>query len=900
VVDRRFIEEAFPVKEISEESAVEKSVRHGHISTLHIWWARRPLASSRATNYSALIGAPKSPADQNKVKEFVIKLSQWNSSLDQDLMEKARGEVLRANKNSIPKVLDPFAGGGSIPLEAMRLGCETYASDYNPVATLILKCTIEYPQKYGRSMKSKQGLVSPKSNRLLEDVRKWGYWVSEKARKELGSFYPHEDDGATPVAYMWARVIPCQNPACNGQIPLMRQFWLARSETKKVSLFPFSSRGVVKFKVVGTGYEKMPLGFDPEKGTVSKAVATCLLCGSVVDGKTTRRLFLEGKASQRMIAAIFHTKGTMGKFYRPATEDDMSVFQKAELQLDLKRKRLQREWGLDPVPDEPTPEGKGRGAERAFSIRNYNLNTWGDLFNSRQKLTLLTFVEKVREAFTEMAKEGYPHEYARAIASYLALGIDRLVDYGSVLCVLNPTGGRGVKNSFSRQTIQMVWDYAESNPFNPEGAGWDTACEKNEKWIEHASMIKGGGSISVTQASATSIPFPDGYFDAVFTDPPYYDNVPYSYLSDFFYVWLKRSVGSLYPDLFATPLSPKKEEAVAYSNMEGGFQAGTDFFEEMLGKSFKEIDRVLKPNGISLIVYAHRSTAGWETMINSLLDSGLVVTGAWPLRTEKRGRLRSQESAALASSIYMIARKFQKLPTGFYNEVRQELRTHLHVRLDKIWEEGIGGADFLISAIGFSIEVFGKYEKIIDDEGNTIRADRMLEDVRRIVTDYAVRQVLHNGFAEEISPMTRFYVLWRWAFGDAKIDFDDAKKLAQSVGIDMPKSGNKGFIKKDKEFVQVLGPDERDVRDLDNSRELIDVLQRVLLLWKRGLSEEITRVLAESGFGRSEAFYRVAQAVSESLPTGSAEKKLLEGFVAGSDKLKADSREESNQARLFE
>jgi adenine-specific DNA methylase len=334
--------------------------------------------------------------------------------------------------------------------------------------------------------------------------------------------------------------------------------------------------------------------------------------------------------------------------------------------------------------------------------------------------------------------------------------------------------------------------------------------------------------------------------------------------------------------------------------MEGGFQAGTDFFEEMLGKSFKEIDRVLKPNGISLIVYAHRSTAGWETMINSLLDSGLVVTGAWPLRTEKRGRLRSQESAALASSIYMIARKFQKLPTGFYNEVRQELRTHLHVRLDKIWEEGIGGADFLISAIGFSIEVFGKYEKIIDDEGNTIRADRMLEDVRRIVTDYAVRQVLHNGFAEEISPMTRFYVLWRWAFGDAKIDFDDAKKLAQSVGIDMPKSGNKGFIKKDKEFVQVLGPDERDVRDLDNSRELIDVLQRVLLLWKRGLSEEITRVLAESGFGRSEAFYRVAQAVSESQPTGSAEKKLLEGFVAGSDKLKADSREESNQARLFE
>lgn len=899
MMNRRAIEETFPVKEISEESAMEKSMRHGHISTLHIWWARRPLASSRATNYTALIGAPESPAERGKVKEFVIKLSKWNNSLDQSLMERAKNEVIKANSNSIPKVLDPFAGGGSIPLEAMRLGCDTYASDYNPVATLILKCTLEYPQAYGRDTKSKQGLISQKSNRLLDDVRKWGKWVSEKARKELGAFYPQETDGAIPVAYMWARAIPCQNPACNGQIPLMRQYWLARSENKKVSLFPFSSGGEVKFRVVGAGYERIPAGFDPEKGTVSKAIATCLLCGSVVDGRTTRSLFVAGKASEKMIAVIAHSEGTMGKRYRTATESDMRIFKDSEIQLEGKRKQLRKQWGLDPIPDEATPEGKGRGAERAFSIRNYNLNSWGDLFNSRQKLTLITFVEKVRDAYSEMVKEGYQREYARAIASYLALGIDRLVDYGSVLYVLNPTGARGVVHTFGRQTLQMVWDYAESNPFNPLGAGWDTACEKNEKWIEHASMIK-GGPISVTQASATSIPFPDDHFDAVFTDPPYYDNVPYSYLSDFFYVWLKRSIGALYPDLFATPLTPKKEEAVAYSNMKGGFEAGKMFFEEMLSKSFKEIDRVLKPNGISLIVYAHRSTAGWETMINSLLDSGLVVTGAWPLRTEKRGRLRSQESAALASSIYMIARKFQKMPTGFYNEVRQELRTHLHTRLDKIWKEGVGGADFLISAIGFSIEVFGKYEMIIDDEGNTIRADRMLEDVRRIVTDYAVRQVLHNGFAEEISPMTRFYVLWRWAFGEAKIDFDDAKKLAQSVGIDMPQSWNKGFIKKDKEFIQVLGPDERDLRDLDNSRELIDVIHKVLLLWKRGQQEEITRVLTDSGLGKSEAFYRVAQAVSESLPSGSVEKKLLEGFVAGSDKLRADLREEHTQTRLFE
>ena len=273
--NRRFIEESFPVKEVGIESAREKNIRHGHISTLHIWWARRPLASSRATNYAALIPASENVDEWNKTREFIINFSKWENSLDQSMIKKAREDILKAYGGKPPKVLDPFGGGGAIPLEALRLGCETYSNDLNPVAVLIQKCTLEYPQKYGKKIvvqekpsglfKGKDNCSEKEINPLLEDVKKWGNWVLEEAKKEIGKFYPEEPDGSIPVGYIWARTIPCQNPSCvdqDGQptkIPLMRQFWLAKKDNKKVSLFPYvekvgqSSR--LSFKIVGDGYE---------------------------------------------------------------------------------------------------------------------------------------------------------------------------------------------------------------------------------------------------------------------------------------------------------------------------------------------------------------------------------------------------------------------------------------------------------------------------------------------------------------------------------------------------------------------------------------------------------------------------------------------------------------------
>ncbi|MGB9765799.1 MAG: DUF1156 domain-containing protein, partial [Candidatus Saccharicenans sp.] len=320
--DKRLIEVTFPVKEVSEISAKEKNIRHGHISTLHIWWARRPLASSRATNFAALIPAPDDPVELEKKRQFIIELSKWENSLNQSLLEKARKEILEANGGVPPKVLDCFAGGGSIPLEALRLGCETHAVEYNPVAVLILKCTLEYPQKYGRAqnISSDLKLGSQKStNPLLDDVEKWGNWVLKEAQEEIGNFYPADEDGYIPVGYIWARTIPCQNPTCGAEISLMRQFWLAKKENKKVALYPYIYGKKVKFKIVGTGYEKMPKDFDPERGTVSRAVAICPVCGSTIDDKTTRRLFQEGKAGERMVAVVLHHPERSGKTYRLAT-----------------------------------------------------------------------------------------------------------------------------------------------------------------------------------------------------------------------------------------------------------------------------------------------------------------------------------------------------------------------------------------------------------------------------------------------------------------------------------------------------------------------------------------------------------------------------------------------------
>ena len=894
--NKRFIEESFPVKEVSEESVRERNISQGHISTLHIWWARKPLASSRASEFAALVPSPKDEDELRETRQFIVDYSKWQNSLKPGFIEAARKKIIAANDGVPPKVLDPFAGGGSLALESLRLGCETYASDLNPVAVLLEKATLEYPQKFGRHNTSTTLGGPQKSNSFAEEIERWGEWVLVETRREIERFFPADADGSTAVGFYWMRTIPCQNPSCQSVVPLTTNWWLAKKHNKRVSLYPYVEDKQLKFKIVGDGYVEMPIEFDPDRGTVSRAITKCLVCGSMTDAATTRKKFQDGAASQMMVAVILHKPGTSGKRYRAATRRDFEIFEEAETYLKNERKDLAQTLGFDPVPDEDIPLMSG-----TFNVPLYGIQVWGDLFNSRQKLALIIFVEKVREAYRNIVALTKDDEYAKAIATYLALGVDRLADRNSVLCGWENTTEK-IGHTFGRQALGMLWDYFEANPFSNSTGNWKLSIRYVSHVVEHLSQISSSAA-SVTQSSATSLPYQDNYFDAIFTDPPYYNVVPYADLSDFFYVWLKRAIGDLYPDLFATRLTPKSEEIAELSGWDSIRYSHKDkhFFESKLKKTFQEVFRVLKPNGIALVVYAHKSLEGWESLINSLLDSGLVVTGAWPLSTENVVRLRAKESATLASTIYIVARKIERLPVGFNNEVREELKKHLNQKLDRLWREGISGADFFIAAIGSAIEVFGKYEKVMDYEGNVIRADKLLDDVQHIATDYAVKQILHDGLGATISNLTRFYVLWRWNYADSKVHFDEARKLAQSCDIDLSREwGKNGFIKKEKEFVRVLGPQVRRLESLKDSSELIDVLHYILLLWEQSKQNEIVEALSERGYSQSEALRRVSQAVAQTLPNESKEKKLLEGFLPSWGRLRQEIKEASGQMKLSE
>ncbi len=895
---KSFIEVDFPVKAVSEESVREKNIRHGHISTLHIWWARRPLAASRASIYAALTPEPGDEKKREERKKFIAELCKWENSNNKVLIEKARKDILEANGGVPPRVLDPFAGGGAIPLEALRLGCETYASDLNPVAVLIEKATLEYPQKYCRPVKIKADNLEGEIevNPLLEDVRKWGKWVLEETRNELAGFYPPDPDGSVPVGYIWARTVRCQNPGCGAEIPLMRQTWLARKSNKKVALRVLVNRKknppFIEFEVV----RDEEIDFDPSKGTISRANVICPACGSGIEAKTLRREARQGRMGERMVAVVLKHPDRPGKIYRVATERDMKPFRAAEKALEVKRKKLMEEWGIDPLPDELMPPKGPRG----FCVQRYGMTRWGDIFNPRQKLTLLTLISNFRRMDDGVQSEKGVQERSRSLKTYLALAADMTVA-GTNSLTRWKVGSEAIINLYSRQALSMVWDYIENNPFSFSTGGYEQGMDYYLKVIDHLSKVNATPA-TIEQASAQSLPFKDNYFNAVFTDPPYYDNVPYSYLSDFFYVWLKRSIGDLYPELFATPLTPKSNEIVAYSHQEGGYEAGKKRFEEMLTESFKEIYRVLKDDGIACIVFAHKSTEAWESIINALLNSGLYLTASWPVKTEMQSRLRAKESAALASSIYMVCRKRKEGKTAYFNEIKADIEKRVHEKLEQFWKEGISGSDFFISAIGPAVEVFGKYERVEKLSGERVTISELLEYVRKVVSEYALSRILEKPQLGGIDVQARFYLLWRWTYNTARVHFDDARKLSQAVGIELTEYWNRGFIKKEKEFIKVLSASDRGRDFLKRAPEnMVDLLHQVLLYWSRNDRKAISELLARTGHAKNDDFWRLAQAIAEVLQDGEKEKQMLQGFLYGRESyVKAARGASSEQESLFE
>lgn len=927
---RRLIEEDFPIFEVSKESAREKSIRHGHISTIHIWWARRPLAACRAAIFASLVPDPATMTAPDPVKEyadflmdilpqapnereseylgmrarkrllkFVADLSPWEASSNQQLLKKARkiievgtavinglrkkelAEVIEGKRKvEMPKVLDPFAGGGSIPLEALRLGCEAHAVEYNPVAVLILKATLEWPQKYGE--------------KLIKDVEKWGNWVLEEAGKEIGKFYPEQaetkqkslveggkKDGWIPVGYIWARTMQCQNPACGAEIPLMNQFWLRRKEDSSgkadwknsIYLHPNVRKNEkrVEFDIVeGKRIE----GFDPNKGTrptpQARASFECPLCGAIYKSRDLQKESQTGGLGERMVCVILHNPNMVRKNYRIPVSSDLVAFNAAA---EFLRKKS-REWDgdLPLVPD----ESMDTNDSTTVAGRGYGIKCWKEMFNERQICAIVTFGQNLRNVH-EVVKQSEGSEYATALVTMLALVVDKIADY-------NSKGTRWVSGEFigstlTRQALPMVWDYTETNPFSGSTGDWAGAKGWVIKVLEHLVEIR--SKSTVANGSAAHLELSDAMCDAVVTDPPYYDNISYAVLSDFFYIWLKRWVGEYHGDLFSTPLSPKSEEIIQSESRYASKEEAKCFYRKMMAKALSEQQRVVRKDGIISIVFAHKTTQAWETLIEALLESDITPTSSWPVHTEREARTVAQESAALASSFFLACRKREGNRTAYFKDIKQELDKRIMERLDHFWQEGIRGADFFISAIGPAVEVFGRYEKVKKLSGDEVSVSELLDEVRSRVTEYALRRILHGVSLEKIDPLSRFYLLWRWTYNGETIAYDDARKLAQAVGVELDHIRGTGRLVSGKDKITVAKPEERKIEEIARKQpvSLIDALHKACLLWKADRRKELEGFLADVGVANDPTFWETAQALSELLPDGDREKQMIQGLL---------------------
>ncbi len=691
---KRLIEVDLPIKKISEHSRREKSIRHGHISTLHIWWARRPLAACRAVICAALWVDPADPLCPEKFRkdaaalmkhffdpmgtdskdfndplvlrgallDFIADFANWDNSTKKEYLETSRAltqsahESLGGAPGTKPLVVDPFAGGGSIPLEALRVGADAFASDLNPVAVLLNKVVLEYIPKYGQ--------------RLADEVRKWGEWIKQEAENELGQFYPKDPDGATPIAYLWARTITCEGPGCGAEVPLMRSLWLAKKGSRSVALriIPNPKEKRVDFEIIEKVQAK-----DVGEGTVKRGSATCPCCGFTTPVASVRKQFRArrgGAADARMFCVVTTKAVQQGRFYRLPNERDLETVRKAAEELERRKKEHKGELSL--VPDEPLPPQGTLG----FRVQLYGMEQWGDIFTHRQALALTTLARLVREAGKKLADE-HENGMAMAVQTCLALAVSKSSDLNNALCTFRATS-QCVDHLFSRQAIPITWDFAEAVLTCDATGSWESMYNRSADGLESCILNKNGGiNSNVEQISATIHPLPDDSAACFITDPPYYDAIPYADLSDFFIVWINRAAGEIHKGLFAKGLSPKDYECIV-DEVKGKDKT---FFEKTMGKVMFEGRRILMPKGIGVIVFAHKSTSGWEAQLQAMIDAGWVMTGSWPIDTEMGSRLRAMDSAALASSIHLVCRPRapgSESAVGDWRDVLQELPVRIH------------------------------------------------------------------------------------------------------------------------------------------------------------------------------------------------------------------------------
>jgi adenine-specific DNA methylase len=865
--DRRLIEEKLPLKEVNAESAREKSLRHGHISTMHPWWARRPLAMSRAVVFGTLMPDPGDKAKRRELLTAIARAAPFESKLNGSAIDDLRRYLADAFPGERPKVLDCFAGGGSIPLEALRLGCDATAVDINPVAHLVQKCILEYPQRFGQLSEDGESL-------LAEDFVKWADWVRDLVKSKLERVFPADEDGRRPSVYFWARTMRCPDPGCGAEIPLLSSFWLANSKRRTVWVKVTGKPGVVSLEVK----EGMPP--EPEllsTGTVKTSSVTCPGCSTSMKATAVREYAKKIGLGSRLYAVLEIDDGN--RRYRLPRVDEVEGAEK--LATDLLSQIDETPDGSSGLPDEDMVKSQ----YRRYGNLVYGIETFRGLFNNRQLYVLGTLCEAVRAAHEQMVAEGMEAERALAVATYLGLCVDRIADYNSGFTTWVPTGEFN-RNTFARQAIAMVWDHSEIDPFQDVSGNWRSAV----RWISLAIRNCTASSAfpaKVQRGDAQSLQFPDEYFDAVIVDPPYYDAIQYGDLSDFFYVWLKRSVGYLYPSVFATPLTPKKQEIIeSRADRKSPEYISHDEFEERLQRALCEMARVVKRDGMVAIVFAHTDVEAWERLLRALRSADLIVTTSWPMRSEREARNNAHISAVLDSSVVLVCRPQRASEEGFYDDVVRSLDRRVSERLADFEEMDLVGADYFVSAIGPAFEVFAQYSRVVKLSGEEVGIPELMVLARQAVARHAMRRLLGPDSLDALDAESLFYLTWRWAYSTNSIPADEAYKLERAFDVDLSRlSGPRGFARQSGSNFTLLGPQDRKGMKLSASSPLIDVLQMACQLWDAGRRRELEAVLGATGAGTEPGFWSMAGALAQILPDGDRERTMLLGLTGNRESL---------------
>ena len=843
---KKLIEVALPLEAINAESAREKSIRHGHPSTLHLWWARRPLATARAVIWSSLVDDPSShpeqfPDEEAQQKErerlfgILTKLVKWENSNDEAILAEAKAEILKSTDHNPPALLDPFAGGGAIPLEAQRLGLEAHAHDLNPVAVMINKAMIEIPPKFANlrpvnpEARTRMGSsIAPKGAAgLAEDVRYYGEWMKQEAYKRIGHLYPKAKlaDGseATVIAWIWARTVKCPNPACGCEMPLISSFYMSKKKGNEAYVLPYYENEKVSFSVcVGKPDDVQSVEAGTKNrnanGRATKAVFCCPKCGSgVVHGEYADKEAEAGRMGVVPVCKVVESK--RGRIYQ-----DFSIEEALHIRTDVNNYFDAQK--LNSLV--PHAQCRGTFASNAQG-RYYGFHEFKDYFTPRQLTALTTFSELVGEAQKKAEADAVAagmfndhialaeggtgaRAYGEAVGVYLAFVVDKQADLGNSLNRWEPNA-QCPRQLFARQAIPMVWDFAEANIFSSSSGSWEVLLENQCKCLlcDSFNFPRDCGGY-VRQFDAQS---DNGLREIMIsTDPPYYDNIGYADLSDFFYVWMRQTLKDMYPKLFRTMLVPKTEELVATPYRFGGsVDKARSFFENGMFNTCCQLYRYANDDVPVTIYYAFKqsetdeddsvASTGWETMLSAIIQAGFAITGTWPMRTECVSRSVSQGTNALASSIVLVCRKRSEAARSvtrreFINALHREMRP----ALTKLQSANIAPVDLAQSAIGPGIGVFSRYKSVLEADGKPMSVRAALQIINQELDAF------YNEQEGELDRESRFCVdlFNQYAFNNIK--FGDADVLARAKNTSVQALADRGVMMAAKGQVRLLTREE--------------------------------------------------------------------------------------------